>query len=795
MITDEKTVLNDDRTALDWINNFSGNDDLNKSWENLEEYYKECEKQLFLMEGLSYDNFGAGSKKEIISFLKEKFGLSDDNSQTKDQDFIDDLSRFLKIDEEDMIKLLKTDKESQKIDDIIIKMMRFYNLRLKYIHSIRITYIAKYEVEKLLKGKNLDNYQLISNSVLLSALYHDIGRFYQAIEYNSLNDKMLEDDVNLKNIVTDDIKKIDHAVVGYFLSLVNAISLHNSLEKKDKDHLIMFIQETMAAIVVRYHQISNVKMPQFDDKGDIKEINDINIDENGELSYKLLGPLFKLISDAYKNAVAYEIKVDLDDEQRKYINEFIDNLFRKNKLDDISSGWASNAGVEAIKEGTIEIIVNEVTRPNKRTASEIADDIFEKIQIVIANYKMIEFNDIEKHKIKNDIIVLLNKMLNFDIAKSINIIFENEDIEKLDENAKKARKIAKVFISRCLSITTDADKIDIFNQRAEGKYNVKYKSETYDIFPTKNKSLKEMLKEYYKIDIGNNPIIIDSDMIKILNGLSAAVINGLKDSLFKGLNDLFVSKKNTKGEDIWKFREDVEIYVYDNNIEVKYNNNEIKTYETNSFNRFFNDNYLELVCENCSLKSNDLSDFKEFKKANLYLLQIVVPTEIIEKKIEGTTKEEKLKNQIEICKNIMLSDGIIDRIKYYESNTNGIWVCEAKDSDHIVQHSLTGLLWQINQFLFVNMRNLHSFKLIKNLNLFDKILNKYKEKEAYVEYEILKEHIAYAKLFIDTVINYCEKHNLECITGKELEFIRNNIIELNVGETEKEDKNSKNVMI
>ena len=86
---DNKTVLNDDRTALDWMKNFSGNELLKKSWDSLNDYYIKCREELKSMSDLKFYNNGAGSRPKTIKFVKEKLGFDIDgneNLKTKDND-------------------------------------------------------------------------------------------------------------------------------------------------------------------------------------------------------------------------------------------------------------------------------------------------------------------------------------------------------------------------------------------------------------------------------------------------------------------------------------------------------------------------------------------------------------------------------------------------------------------------------------------------------------------------------------------------------------------------------------
>ena len=795
MNKEDMKVLYDDREALNWIDKFSGNDLLKKSWEHLKKYYDECKDKLKESSNLKFNTNGDGSRSKLTKFVKSKLGFNmkgEESPNTKDPEFIKDFCEFIGMSEDKIISIINSNEDSQERDDLIIKMLRFYNLRLKYIHSIRVTYIAKYELDNLIGEENYDNYKLVTNAVLLSALYHDIGRFYQAINYNSLNDDFLHSEEGLERVKEDER---DHAVAGYFLSIVNAIGLHVSLEKNDFEHIAMFIQETMAAIAVRFHQESNVDNPHFDNNGDIKQLSDLAEDKNGE---KYIKSLLDFIKDSYKIAEAFGLVVDFEEKHKKFIKEFVKKLFNDSKIKgSFSAGFESDESVKEIMDGVQKIVTSEITNSKNKTADKIAETIFKKISKFLSHYMKIELDDVDKFNIKNSIIELLNKMLNFDIAQSVDTLMR---ADLRDDCKFEINEFVKLFISRCLTITTDADKLDIFNQRASGKYNIGYTMESYEIFPERNQSLIQLLKEYFNIELSTDPIIIDKDILKVLNGLRHPVIKGLKDNLFTGLDLFEIVGKDTEGKDIWKFRKDIKRIVISNKTDVKveFSNEETKDYQTDSFYTLFTEDYLKLINKKCLLQSNNLSNFKEFKRKNLADLQISVPTSMLEKQFENIEDEDKkLQARVTFYKKIVMSDGIINRLRYAEHNEKKKWVCEATDkgSDHIVQCSITALLWQINQFIFVNMRNLYSFKLVEETDMLGTILNQYKDKGADLEYELLKEHIEYAKNFVKAVINYCKIHNLDCVTAKDLERIRSNPeLYLDTSKKDEKKKSSKTVI-
>ena len=95
---------------------------------------------------------------------------------------------------------------------------------------------------------------------------------------------------------------------------------------------------------------------------------------------------------------------------------------------------------------------------------------------------------------------------------------------------------------------------------------------------------------------------------------------------------------------------------------------------------------------------------------------------------------------------------------------NGIqagWIqaVDSHDTDHIVNSSITGLLWQLNQFLMVNMRNKHSYEFIEKYQMLDQIYEQYIEKDPIIA-SILKEYIDYCKTFIHYSLEHVQGDTL-----------------------------------
>ena len=98
------------------------------------------------------------------------------------------------------------------------------------------------------------------------------------------------------------------------------------------------------------------------------------------------------------------------------------------------------------------------------------------------------------------------------------------------------------------------------------------------------------------------------------------------------------------------------------------------------------------------------------------------------------------------------------------------WECDTEDAKHVESSTVAGLLIQLNQFIFVNMRNLKSFMFIRDNQILERILNNYDKDSP--EYYMIKDYIDYAVLFVNKVIEYCLTNNKTSISKQELANIR-----------------------
>ncbi len=236
------------------------------------------------------------------------------------------------------------DSSKDKItnDDIVetvlplLKIHRLNNLQIKYAHTARVVYLADYEVRSM----EIDS-SLVKDAVLTSALFHDVGRFYQGAFYNSF------DDSTMKSI--EGLGK-GHAEAGYYYSLLNMISL-NSLGVNTSEDLII---HAIASLVVSRHQASNQDNQCFDQvRSDFHFSKDID------------SKLLHFIFDAYLNAKPFENGIhsrfgSTIPHQQRYIKNSLDNILRTIKI--VTEQYIDDSSkIEEILKNTKEFLGGEIS--------------------------------------------------------------------------------------------------------------------------------------------------------------------------------------------------------------------------------------------------------------------------------------------------------------------------------------------------------------------------------------------------------------------------------------------------
>ena len=241
--------------------------------------------------------------------------LNDDSFSSLSDKEKDEKLKYFKLSEDDSDELVFK----------FLKIHRLNNLQIKYAHTARVVYLSNYEVNSL----NIDS-ELVRNIVLTSALFHDVGRFYQGAFYNNY------EDLGMIDIEGDNR---GHAEAGYYYSLLDMLCLNN-LGVATSEELIV---HAIAALVVHSHQKPNDKNEDFD-----------MIQENISFSDSINSKLFNFVLDAYLNAKPFKGGIharfgETIPYEQKYMKQELDNIMEMIRTIRASEEQYANSDVNSKK--------------------------------------------------------------------------------------------------------------------------------------------------------------------------------------------------------------------------------------------------------------------------------------------------------------------------------------------------------------------------------------------------------------------------------------------------------------
>ena len=146
--------------------------------------------------------------------------------------------------------------------------------------------------------------------------------------------------------------------------------------------------------------------------------------------------------------------------------------------------------------------------------------------------------------------------------------------------------------------------------------------------------------------------------------------------------------------------------------------------------------------------ANDKRHKKDYTLSEMPV--VVVPREIIDENLQGQKEQDKIKtyrNLIITPEQINLfqtSDDFSRDVRGLQSEYQG------ENQEHITWNPVAALMWQLNQFIMVNMRTKASIEYIRENKILENIYNQYKQ--APIIQNVLKPFIAYTLLFTDVLI-------------------------------------------
>ena len=706
-------VMNgNDTKAINWLMSFAEkNPSLKESITAFNKYYEQCLKVL-KEKVLTDEEIKNATRriKPIFNYLKnpsfrEKLLINNQETNTLPIFTEEQLDSLLKIelgkdDNENILQIMSIlGKTKNETEAILTKIDRFYNMQLKYGHTARITYIAACNIEKT----GIKN-EVAIKAILTSALMHDIGRFYQAANYNTLIDSEMDE----KIIIDQDGQKIDlqvdHAIAGYYYSLMDLYQLSSLGQAEYKDLII----HSIAAVVVRFHQMSNKLLKEFETKA-------TNFNFKDDLETQLI----TFIIDSYKNADLLkrrQSKYMYDSKHINFIDKIINRIVEENRKriqSQLENTFINVDYNEKDREEQIQMITNALdtnyesienrlityyNNPNSEEGKQILKEIIMKIKAVVNSskgFEMITSDEIE---------TIIKALPEYDIAKSVS------DRLKKGEVPKEVKKVFNV----ALNYTMDADKIEILNQRATGIYNTEYNPSSFKVYPGESKTLVDILNDHFAFKLDKDNLYINNNIVIILNrNLKPDQKTWFKNQGIN-LDDLLEQTKKSS----------------------------LKIEPTHPlYNMIAITPWKKVI-------ANDKRHKKDYTLSEMPV--VVVPREIIDENLQGQKEQDKIKTY----RNLIITPEQINLFQTSDDFSRDVRGLQSEyqggNQEHITWNPVAALMWQLNQFIMVNMRTKASIEYIRENKILENIYNQYKQ--APIIQNVLKPFIAYTLLFTDVLI-------------------------------------------
>lgn len=604
---------------------------------------------------------------------------------------------------------------SEEIDKNLVsllKLQRLDNLQVKYAHTARIVYLTDLEVRKLGVSD-----ELVKSILYTSALFHDVGRFYQGTYYNSYFEGAL------KKTENNSIK--DHAEAGYYYSLLDMINL-NVLGAATNEDLII---HSIASAVVKKHQLPNSSLGNYD-----KMISDFQFSD--DVKQRMLDFVLACYgkSSKFDGGLHSKFQQTVPGNAEAMRQGFTDSMLN------IISAYTGEKDLDGVRDAVYGLFSYEMP-------SLVLDE--EKIAILRQNLTGNDLIELERKVSNNETVVLsplynkvikdytINKLLGDNSSNSqvvrdfMDNLINSSDvadyysqydivatIDKVMEYAAKGEKyqgieldadIAKV-LRMSMGLVMDMDKLDILVQRAIKRYPdwkpdmIRIKSLTADIDKgiTEDESLLDILEDQFQITVKRDEsgrIVVD----EVLADVIRHTVN---------VNETF----KTKFGDDYDFSQIVEGYLLDERAE------------------------------------GALKDSLGGKVVSM-------PYEIMAKAHPDLMERYQIEMDLVLPPDLRENIFKIDEDRVYKQGANGAVTAfplgsNASSQEHFWWgNAFPGVWWQLDQFIMTNMRSMESLRFVKDTGLLERIGEAYKSEECPKEFGMfVDEIIGFSSDFIDLAL-------------------------------------------
>jgi len=581
-------------------------------------------------------------------------------------------SELSKIDINDIIKLY----DKQELIYINVN-----NLNLK---EIILSYKENIDKIKIIENKIIEYEYIINNYIMTSNIINDKEyNFYQEkleVINNIYNDEILEN-LNFKTKILD----------------LNELDISHNIEINSINRDLLNIEKELEILNININKIKHLEKI---DKNTL-------INSDNENIYK---ELLNKINSVYNKNI--ESKINFKTVVKNIENIKIVNMNDEYKELEHNESILKDIILEKQKIGNIESILNIVNIKNendyinyKSYIKNIENILDNNLRNTIYNKnKRVDINNIETNKklfrekdaYKNELIIINNDLLKYDLIKKEEcIISNNEEYEvlksKLNILNKELEEINKNKLINNLNINYD---ISSFNEIIKEEY---IKSEFV---------INNIDNLYHYLNNKNVNIEKENEILNNINNYNTEILKYENNLKYNIKNNLEI-KKSILNDNIKDIENKIIEYQENYNI-IK---NEIIIYEKNKII----ENNIKLL-NNLIIKEEDINCKININKENIY--NIIEYKKIIEEELEHYYKYIKYKNnQIKLKefenlkeKNIIKKENIKEQlynIYYYKNKL-------IKDIDNYIKNNE----YNTNKELLNNLlNNLEKLRLLNNVNL------------------------------------------------------------------------------
>ena len=605
--------------------------------------------------------------------------------------------------------------ELDQVEDSLVPLLKLYrldNLQVKYAHTARIVYLTDFEVKKL----GVED-ELVKSILYTSALFHDVGRFYQGAYYNSYNES------ELRSLENNNVR--DHADAGYYYSLLDMINL-NVLGSESNEDLII---HALASVVVKKHQLPNDSLGNYD-----KMVSDFKFDEN--IKDKMLNFVLSCYGGADRFPEGLHARFS---NGNMGSSEFMRENFTDSMLGIISAYTGDNDldNVRNVLYGlfsydmpdlvlsseNINILRNNLTGEDlalleaKIASGEeiLLSPLYNK---VIREEKLLSLlgNDGEVSQVTSEFVKRLIKAsessdyyTQYDIVSMVDKVVEASSKGESYRGVSLDEDVSKV-LRMSMGLVMDMDKLDILVQRAIKRYPnwkpdgicIKALKKRDDNDLVRDESLLDILEEHFKFDIKRDEfgkIVADEVLIDTIKH-TANVNDKFKASLGKDFDFSSIKVGETISEEV------------ENSLTSSYMGATVKIpYD---------------------LMAKAHPDLMERYKLEM---DLILPPDL---------RENVFKEDRERKKGV----GTNGKISAFPLGAN------ASSSENFAwNNAFPGVWWQLDQFVMTNMRSMESLRFVRETGLLDRIGDAYKSEDCPKEFGMfLDEIIGFSKEFIDLAL-------------------------------------------